>query len=577
MSDLRIYVDNTETSVQLPAPASCESQPPPAGRRDTCSITVPLTLDVPNPPPVHQITFDRQGDQFVLSPSNSAENLTWVSSQGNLQGVRDILHMTGSLIRYAGRNAATDRYSVGFYLWIGRYLGTGLVQQDNNHPRIAELDMTSILLEYFSFQRSRDLAPMIGAINLFRREPGLSEDVRQRISEVTSLLDLAAPFHTFTSHFITEQDAANLNHLSNQAYERYARLWSFLRRSFVAISQNRPLSYDTHALEAVNAYQEMFGSEIRPGQRPTLCAALEAAVAERAGSQEAATRLMGECQEGFALAARPAEEALRESLRRSLVNPAGLAQLQSVIASESSAANMRIDWLHGRGAFGQVFASVLENIQVNPSAGTEAAPTLSFNVAAFQQRFRLMASLTDRGEYDLSALALMRRLFGTEGAPPPIRVFANGRFQEVSWVISEENLRQLRSLISFASTRRQSSASFANTGMPIVFGSTCVLGAGGLVLSQTLQPITSNRGLQLGLGTTSAGLTGAGCLGFAGHYFWPAVVPRSVHNRYAWDLGSSAVGSGIGIATYLLINLLSGGHPMPDNPAMRNPVDPFGP
>ncbi|MFO1462591.1 MAG: hypothetical protein U1F66_02365 [bacterium] len=578
MSNLRIYVDNSDSSPQLAAPAACESAPPAAPVRgprpaDACSIALPLTLDTTNPPAPRQVVFDRQGDRFVLSPRNSADTLTWVGSHQNLPAVLDVLRVAGSLLRHTGRGAATDRFSLGFNLWIARYLVTGRIVHDD-HPQVGQVDLTAMLLEYFSGAGDRLLTPMIGAINMFRREGDLSEGIRERIQQMTSILDLVGPYRAFNQHFFSSQDLRDLLSNAQERFNTYVIVYTFLRRSLLEITQNRPIRYDAEALAASRAYEQLFGPDIAAGRRPNFCSALQAAVRERAGSAEAGDRLMGECQEGMRLGQRPPLEALRDGLFASLVAPSEIPRLQRMITAESARANMTMDWLRRRSSFGSVFGAVLQNISIVAPAGEGGEGRLQFNIAEFQRSLRLMTVLSSRGEYDLSALAFLRRLFGSEGAPPRLRVFYAGSYQELAWQIPEAQLRQIRDLIASLSLRRETSQNFATTGMPVLLGSACALGVGGIVLSHTVPAIQGNRGLQLGLGTASAGLGGGGCLGLAGHYFWPAAVPSAVHNRYAWDLGSSAVGSGIGIATYLLINLL-GGPAM--NPNARFPADPYGP
>jgi len=185
-----------------------------------------------------------------------------------------------------------------------------------------------------------------------------------------------------------------------------------------------------------------------------------------------------------------------------------------------------------------------------------------------------MSSLTERGEYDLAALAFLTRLFGREGNPPRLRVFAGGLYQEVEWNLADGGLQQIRDLMTSLRGRRRARASFADTGMPALFGIGCGLGVGGVVLSQTLPQLRDNPNWNLGVGLTSAGTAGAGCFGLAGHYLWPAVFPRRVHNRYAWDIGSSVVGSALGVGGFLLFHFL---FPTTSDPTRRFPVDPYGP
>lgn len=578
MSNLRVFVDNSDNTLQMPATAACADAPPAVPARgprpaDGCRITLPLTLDVPHPPPPRQIAFDRQGDQFVLSSSNSAENLTWVGSHQNLPSALDVARLTGALLRSAGRPATSSRYAVGFFAWISRYVLTGRVEFDSvSGGAERSPDIEGILLELFTGSRAQGLVPLVGNINLLRREASLPEETRERIQRVTRILDLVPIYQAFLRHFASDSEIATIYNLSAGDVRNYGRLISFVRNAVVALANRRPLRYDAATLEAYRAYSELRRADIAAGTRPDFCAALNAALQERGGAEAPVANFVNECRLGIEWGARPAVEAMRESLRFGLVSASGFPLLQQAIAEESAAANMRLEWLGRRSSFGQVFSALRDNVGLS---GEGEAVRLTFDVGRFRQALRLMTILTQRGEYDLSALAFLRRLFGTEGNPPPLRVSADGHFREVHWQFTPESLRQIRELISSLAGRRHSSGSFATSGMPALLGVGCALGTGGIVLSHTLPAITRNRGLQLGLGTASSGLAGGGCFGLAGHYVWPAAVPRAVHNRYAWDLGSAAVGTGLGIGTYLLINLLSGGNPAGVN--MRLPVDPYGP
>lgn len=578
MSNLRIFIDNSDNTIQLPATAACGEAPPAAPARgprptDACRITVPMTLDVASPPRPRQIAFDRQGDQFVLSSSNSEENLTWVSSNQNLAGALDTVRLTASLLRSAGRPAATSRFAVSFFLWMARYVITGDSAFDAAASEAARApEIEGVLLELFTGSRAGGLVPLLGNINLLRRETGLSDEVRERIRRVTSILDMVPAYQTFMARFVTEEDRRNTSRLSDEDARREGRVEDFVRQTVVALGNHRPLRYDAEVLEAFRSYSQLHQSEIRAGNRPDFCSALQSALQDVGGSFAPRAGFVEECRMGIELGSRPSEDALRESLRQMLITPSGLSLLQQAIAEDSARANMRIDWLRSRGSFGQVFSAIRENIGL---VGEGDSQRLTFNVAGFSRAFRMMTVLTSRGEYDLAALAFLRRLFGDGIAPNALRVFANQYFRELDWQISPEDLRQIRDLMSTLRGRRRNSESFAVNGMPALLGTGCALGVGGLVVSHTVPAITGNRDLQLGLGVASSGLAGGGCFGLAGHYLWPAVVPNAVHNRYAWDLGTSAVGSGVGIATYLLIQLLSGGRPT--NMMNRFPTDPFGP
>ena len=580
MSNLRLHVDQSATSLQQPANPACADAPPvPSGRTprpaDACRLTLPVTLDVPNPPAPRQIALDRQGDHFVLSASNSPENLTWLASHQNLPAILEIARLSGALVRGTGRRAAVDPFTLGFFLWVSRYIITGRVPLDGSTgARINQMDLEGQLLELFTGNWAHGLAPLVGNINMLRREPSLTAETRERIQRVTGILDLVPQYRAFLAHFVSEAEQNNLTRMSDGDFHLLGWIFDFVRRSVLNRSAGRPLRYDAATLSAVRAYNELHRVEISAGTRPDFCAAVLSALRERGGLDAPAANFLEECRFAIELAVQPPQAALRESLRASLVSSLGLSRLQQAIAEESARVNMRIDWLRRRGSFGGVFSVLRESIAF--VTGEEGGSTrLSFDIAQFRQRLHLMTSITERGEYDLAALAFLRTLFGAEGGAPRLRAFADGHFQDLEWDFRAGELGQIRELMGALMGRRRSAASFATTAMPALLGTGCALGTGGLILSHTLSAITQNRDLQLVLGSASAGLVGGGCLGLAGHYVWPAAVPRAVHNRYAWDLGSSGVGTGMGIATYLLINLLNAGAPGRANP--RFPADPYGP
>ncbi len=573
MTDLRIYVDvTTQSPVRHSATPACAEAPPTQARSaDTCRMGIGLALEGSSSPRV--ILFDRQGDRFVLSSQNNAENLTWVSSNQNLPGVLTTLRLAGTLLRAMGRSSANPD-TMDYFLWLSRYVMTGNYQHDNARMPGPALDMDEMLIDVFSGSRGRGMVSLIGSLNLLRREPWLPEEARERIRSVTAILDLVPTYQTISSHFFSEERIRSFGRLSDVQYTNMARIYQFIRRLAISLRENRPLRFDSTALEASRAYAEFYRAEIASGTQPEFCASLEAALREVGGATNPGAAFIAECRQALAWARVPPEQAIRESARQTLTDAAGMQRLQQGIADESRLANMRVDWLSRRGAYGQVLDALLTRISLVP--GTEgAAARLRFDVANFSADLRRLTLLTSRGEYDLSALAFLRQIFGREGDAPAFRVFADGVVGDLNWNLSAQELSQIRTLQASLRGRRQSSADFSQVGMPVMLGGACAVGVGGIVLSQTLPALGSNRDAQLAAGISASALAGGGCLGLAGHYVWPAVAPRAVHNRYAWDLGTSAVGSAVGIGTYLLIHFLSGGRPI--EPGQRNPVDPFGP
>ncbi|HKY63568.1 MAG TPA: hypothetical protein VJR29_09125 [bacterium] len=572
MSDLRIYVSAAADAPNLhTATAACSEAPPENGRSDSCRVSAALTLAGSRPPAPRTIHFDRRGDRFVLSPQNNAENLTWVSSNQNLSGVLAAIRVTGALARGFGRSLNPD--TATYFLWLSRYIVSGEYRHDGLTGPVADIEMNEMLIDLFSGSSGRGMVNLIGSLNLLRREDWLSEEARNRIRSITAILDLVPTYDAVVRQFFSREFIES-SHIDEAQFANVARIYQFIRRLAVNLREGRPPRFDSIALAAARAYAEFYRREIASGARPEFCGALEAALRQVGGATAPGSAFLGECRRALAWAEVPAEQALRESARLTLTDEAGMQQLQQAIAEESRRANMRLDWLSRRGAYGQVLEALLRRISLVPAA--DGAPArLRFDIANFSADLRRLTILTDRGEYDLSALAFLRRIFGREGNPSGLRVFSEGVLGELAWDLSAQDLSRIRALQAGLQGRRRSNADFSRYGMPAILGTSCAVGVGGLILSQTLPALRSNAGAQLAVGLPSAGLAGGGCLGLAGHYFWPAVAPRAVHNRNAWDLGTSGVGSALGIGTYLLIHAINGGRPL--EPGQRNPVDPFGP
>jgi len=111
--------------------------------------------------------------------------------------------------------------------------------------------------------------------------------------------------------------------------------------------------------------------------------------------------------------------------------------------------------------------------------------------------------------------------------------------------------------------------------LPILEGLVCAVGAAGLLSSHLIPEVGEIPDLQLGLGTASATLAGAGCTSLIGHFLWPEI-SNDVHNRYLWDGLTGLAGGVIAGGLYFLLSFLLGGEGG-TNPGMRFPVDPYGP
>ncbi len=109
--------------------------------------------------------------------------------------------------------------------------------------------------------------------------------------------------------------------------------------------------------------------------------------------------------------------------------------------------------------------------------------------------------------------------------------------------------------------------------LPALEGVVCALGAIGLGLTEGLTAVKQDSSLHLGLGTTAAGLLGAGCGALGAHFILPLFAKNRVRNRYAWEGGAAAAGAALSISFYLLGNLMGSRSGSP----AKYPTDPYGP
>ena len=142
--------------------------------------------------------------------------------------------------------------------------------------------------------------------------------------------------------------------------------------------------------------------------------------------------------------------------------------------------------------------------------------------------------------------------------------------------MSEEDRALLRQFRRSLESRVEISHDQSDLILPIVEGAVCAIGVAGLLSSHLIPELGESPDLQLGLGTGSATLAGAGCTSLLGHFLWPAIT-NDVHNRYLWE-GLTGLGGGIVAGgLYFLLSFFLRGDNMSPEPGMRFPVDPFGP
>ncbi|MCE9626165.1 MAG: hypothetical protein K8R69_12070, partial [Deltaproteobacteria bacterium] len=142
MSNLIVVYDGLTLPPQACAdePASSKAASSSAPSTDNCSIVLPLALD-DKKEAAHAIRFDRQKDRFVLSPSNSADDLTWVGQQGNLPSILDILRISGA--SFLAQKTVGDLPSLKIKLMTFQYAVSGkavLPQTDSAVPNLVPGD-----------------------------------------------------------------------------------------------------------------------------------------------------------------------------------------------------------------------------------------------------------------------------------------------------------------------------------------------------------------------------------------------------------------------------------------------------
>lgn len=576
MSDLIIRFDGVRAS-----PRACIEAPPPSGV-DPCQLTLPMVDDADPTAAAHHVRFDRQGDQFILSPSNPGDTLTWVASHPNLPEVLETLRITQSLLR--GNELGVYESATRIFFFIANYVATGEARSMGVEGEVLDRSVVaSGLLETFTDSGDRTLTDFMGRLTYLRGQDWLSPEARERLRWVVDVMDFGPQYRSFRRHFISEEEYARFDSLPEERREQLQAITNFCRQTVVAHGLGQPMRFSRAFLAANSAYQALYAGELEAGTRLDFCTSVEDALRELRGDRGLPPAFMEECHQALRLIDMPPAEAVRESLRASLLSTSGTRRLQDSIAEESEDANMTVEWLARQGdeeggRIGQVADVLLRHLQVRVSEEEGVAPEISLDVTSVAVELNLLidAQTVRRREYILAALALLRTLFGTDGEGLDQRVFAGGEYREISWTLTASRRGELAGLIRSIDGRLGSSEAGTDIWLPILEGAVCAVGVAGLALSETLPQIRDDRELRLGLGTASAGLTGLGCASLAGHWLWPAVAPDAVHNSYLWDgltgLGGALIGGGL----YLLISLLGGGQTPPMG-SPRFPVDEYGP
>ncbi len=200
-------------------------------------------------------------------------------------------------------------------------------------------------------------------------------------------------------------------------------------------------------------------------------------------------------------------------------------------------------------------------------------PVLSVDPAALKVQLNVWigGNIIKHREYLLAALALLRRTFGESGLPTGVRVFHKGQFVQADWNLDAKALKQIRDYQAELAKEIQASQVHSDVWLPIAEGATCAAGIVGLGFTQSFGGFETHPDLKMGLGATSAGLTGAGCSSLVGHYLLPKF--GKVRNRYLWEGLTGAGGALVGVGIYFLARSVFGNSGSP----VKYPVDEYGP
>lgn len=574
MSDLIIRFDGVRATSR-----AC-IDPPPASGVDPCQMTLPMVDGADPSAAPHQVRFDRQGDQFILSPANPGDTLTWVASHPNLPEILQTLRITQSLLR--GNELGVYASATQIFFYVANYIATGEARNSRGEL-IDHAAMANGLLETFTDSGDRTLTDFVGRLSFLRGQDWLGAEARERLRGVVDLMDFGPRYRAFRRHFISEEEYARFDSLPRERQEILQAITNFCREMVVAHALEQPVRFSRAFLAANAAYQTLYASELSEGTRLDFCTSVEDALGELRGDRGLPPAFMEECHQALRLIDMPPADAVRESLSASLLSASGMRRLQESISSESDDANMTVEWLRRQGdeeggRIGEIAQVLLRHLQVRVPEDESGTPEISLDVtsAAVELNLLIDSQTVRRREYILSALALLRTLFGASGEGNPQRVFFGGEYREIPWVLTSSRSGELVSLIRSIEGRLGSSEAGTDLWLPIMEGAVCAVGVAGIALSEALPEIRDDRDLRLGIGTASSGLTGLGCTSFAGHFLWPAVAPDAVHNAYLWDGLTGLAGGLVGSGLYLLISLLTGGQNPPMG-GMRFPVDEYGP
>lgn len=575
-------------------PEACSSAPPEAppldpkskqtakAPPDECSIVLPLTAEGEKPGAAKLVRFDRDKDHFVLSSSNTADNLTWVGKQKNLADILEILRVAETTLRI--RAAGVNAFEFELLLTLSQFVATGAVNFEApvgfpKEDRFQRERLASYLLETFMVTKDEAAGKLVGGINVLVTDKRLSEEGKKRAKWLLDVFALRDKYRGFRDLFVDGSEADQWHKITDKNRKTdYDVLLRYLRPTVVSTwTQNPQPHFRAEFFEAFRAWSRLH-PEVEADKAPAqFCAKLEEGLKALLGSRGLPEKFVEDCRFALRLLETRGdrEKALRLSLREYAVGTAAHALLGRAIADESKAANMTPAWLKDRGRFSEIYKLIDHNLKLELPGRPGETPKIGMDLPALKIALNVAidSHLTERREYILATLAVLRRLFGESGAVPATRVFWEGEFKTVPWQLSAGDTRELRDYIEKTSREFRVSQKHSDVWLPIAEGGLCL--AGGISLGVGLGSNLGNNSPNLrdGLVIGGSGLMGAGCSALAGHYLWPKLSKSKVRNHYLWDGLTGAGGAVVGIGLYFLVRSIAGD---PGSP-VKYPVDEYGP
>ncbi|MCC6273524.1 MAG: hypothetical protein IT572_08660, partial [Deltaproteobacteria bacterium] len=518
----------------------------------------------------------------VLSSNNTAENLTWVGKQKNLSDVLEILRVVETTLRV--RAAAVSPYEFELMLTIAQYIATGKVNFEApvgfpKEDKFQKERLASYLLETFTVTKDEGTGKLVGGINVLVTDKRLSEEGKKRAKWILEVFELRDKYRGFRDLFVDSKEADQWHKISDKKRKSdYDALLRYLRPMVVSYwTQNPQPHFREEFFEAFQAWSRLH-PEVEADKAPAaFCAKLEEGLKALAGARGLPDKFVEDCRFALRMSEHRGdkEKPLRLSLREHAIGTSAHALLGRAIADESKEANMTPAWLKDRGRFSEIYKLIDYHLKIELPLKAGDPPKIGLDVPALEIALNVAVDghLTERREYILATLAVLRRLFGESGSVPATRVFWDGEFRSVPWQLSAGETQELRDYIEKTSREFRVSQKHSDTWLPLAEGGLCLAGGIGLGLGLGSGLGKDSPGLRDGLMIGGSGAMGAGCGALAGHYLWPKLSKSKVRNHYIWDGLTGAGGALVGVGLYFLVRSIAGDRGSP----VKYPVDEYGP